>query len=199
MSLLRILTALKERTAAGRDSRALSEELHAVLCERFRRVLRAMAGCELADEDGILSEAWESVLRNIRTFRGTSEGEAYNYCRRAIVTRALDARRSAGGRWICKGSRRPSNAADDVEGEAEFQTDPIDVEGQVQSAEAAVRLREGLLRLKPAERELVVLVDLRGQRIRDIARQFGVKENTLTVRRIRALAKLRKILENPDF
>lgn len=64
--------------------------------------------------------------------------------------------------------------------------------------EARSRLAEGLQRLRPADREVLVLRYLEQLSVRDIAAIVGVSQSAVKVRCFRAIERLHALLEDPD-
>jgi RNA polymerase sigma factor (sigma-70 family) len=200
MGFLTVLAALRSQTEEGAFDdavRGLSREL-----ERLRPKLRGMAAGELADEDAILNAACHSILRNAVGFLGASEGEAFAYCWRAVRAKALDTHRRNGRRWFYRARNRWRAEEDErpleIPGRFEGTWEPVQEDDAGGLEERRRMLRDALARLSAAERDLVVQIAVRGEKIRDLALGLGVKENTLTRRWLRALAKLRRILLDAD-
>lgn len=66
---------------------------------------------------------------------------------------------------------------------------------QEYSEELKKTLKEGILKLKPAYRDIIVAVDFEGYSYREISEETGIAQGTLMSRRHRALSLLLKNLE----
>jgi RNA polymerase sigma factor (sigma-70 family) len=199
MSLLDTLLALKQPKASRQDCDALMRDL----CHRldgFRGMVQRMVNGTLAQEDDIMSEVAQAIYEHIAEFRGNSEGEAVNYCKGAVQNKTLDYVRRAKGRLIfvsgCTDAPHTSELPDDdpviepghEHGQAD---DPLEA---VARQELAERLLQALDALTPGERYVVWQTVVRERQIVDLSAETGLKQNTLTRRKLRGLAKLAELV-----
>jgi RNA polymerase sigma-70 factor (ECF subfamily) len=65
-------------------------------------------------------------------------------------------------------------------------------------AELRERLQEALAKMAPRDREILVMRNLEQLSIAEIAAALGINEGTVKVRHLRALKRLRELLEDPQ-
>lgn len=200
MTLLEIILGLKSRRANGEPCDDLMQEL-AKQSAKFEAMLRRTAKGILVDEEEILNTARTRIWAGSVRFRGGSEGEAYNFCRRIVGNEFINytrhIQRTLGFLAYRGGVTAP--LADDADApESEKPGDPSAVtDAAVESAAAKEdhsRIELALEQLPQREREIVRLNVANDRPIADIARQTGETADALSKRKERALMKLRTIL-----
>ncbi len=144
--------------------------------ERYRddvfAFLLRMVLDRLAAED-LLQETFMRVFR---------EAARYDPCRplqpwifRIARNLAVDHLRSR-GRWRPQSLVGADDAAIDVEDDA---TSPVD---EAAAREREALLHEGLGRLRPSQREIIVLIDLEGKRYEEVAELLGISVKAVGAR-----------------
>jgi RNA polymerase sigma-70 factor (ECF subfamily) len=141
--------------------------------ERLTRVARHLTGRD-GDAEDLVQDTMERVLRRPRVVTGSES---------AYLVRAL--RNTHFSRLRATTSRvRTTAMPDDLE--------PIDhlAEERPMSARRAREVLDAVASLPEAYREAVVMVDLRGFRSADAARELGIAEGTLHSRLFRGRAQV---------
>jgi RNA polymerase sigma-70 factor, ECF subfamily len=150
--------------AAGMKSRAVLREVFPLVY----RQMRTLAGGR-ADFDDLVQMAAEQVLRSVGSFEGRSKLSTWSYriCYLTVLRHE---------RWYRRWLRRFTlSERGDLESEARALEEP-----SLDELERAARLRKAVARLSPKRRTVVVLHDLEGRSIEEIA--GIVAANLLTVR-----------------
>lgn len=211
MAFLPILLELQRRKSRGQDCDETSGALESEL-GRFRRtVIRAMIpGGVLADESDVISTAQAAICTKVESFRGTTEGEAYEFCRRVVRNEMINYIRHVKktvGHFAFVGSKGTAHAGqedNDPEGndvpaagisEEHFgnarNAGPEDI---VAANELSHILQRALRQLSQREQDVLYSVVVKDERIVDLSVRTGEPENNLTVRKRRALRKLAQLL-----
>lgn len=182
------LTALLEPVRAGDDTaaRTLVERLYPLVI----RVVRSHLPRRTAEED-LAQEVFLKLFSRLDRYQPRSDVPFEHWVSRLAVRTCLDALRAE--------RRRPEWRWSDLSaGEAgwvEFLLNNTAVEPDTDAAcarEAAERL---LSQLPPADRLVLVLLDLEQRPVREIARLTGWSATRVKVRAFRARRKLRKLAQ----
>ena len=73
---------------------------------------------------------------------------------------------------------------------------PTGFSRRANAAETQARVQAGLMKLKPADREVLVLRYLEQLEVDDIALVLGISKTAVTSRHLRAVQRLRELLGN---
>lgn len=170
----------------GGDEAALEMLIDRILPSLRRIGHQRLTGStrSLLDIDDLVQEALVSVVRRLPHVVCHSRGALLAYLRRVIVNRIIDAKRKRArqGEWI--------PLSDDYAGQA---ASPLQ---RVIDKEEILRYRAALLRLKPRDRQLIVMRVEHRLTYQEIATQLGVPSpNAARVALIRAIARLVSALE----
>ncbi len=154
------------------------------------RQVRSLAGPR-PDLDDLVQAAAERALKTLGRFEGRSQLSTWTY---AIAYRTvLDH-----DRWRFRWKRR-FQLAGDVEG-PDLPAANVDAERAAREAKRAASLHRALLRMVPAKRAVVVLHDLEGLELKEVAAIVGVNERTVRSRLHDARKKLVALLAaDPAF
>lgn len=144
--------------------------------------MRALAGSGASDLDDMVQIAAEQVFRSLDSFDGRSELTTWIY---AICYRVLLRQRRWYRRWQLRftSDEPPQVASDDAAPSAELE-----------ARERAGQLHAVLARLSDKYRAVVVLHDLEGLSIKDVAAVVGAGELTVRSRLRDGRKQLRKLL-----
>lgn len=180
------LPRLATPTAAPARSpdRTATREVPADLLGLLYRQVRGLAG-QRPDLDDLVQEAAERTLRSWSRFEGRSALSTWTYgiAYRTVVDR---------DRWYHRWRRRFSFTSEDtVEPSYSFSA-----EGSVQELARARVLHAALDRLTPAKRAVVVLHELEGLGMKEIAEIVGTNERTVRSRLRDARKKLVELLSS---
>lgn len=168
----------------ARDEAALGTFYDATVSKVFGLALRIVGTAALAEE--VVVDTYHQVWREATRFdsaRGVPMAWLMMMCR----SRALDALRS---RDPAISHEDPSTLAD--EADDALGADPLDLVAAVESRSA---LHGALMRLAPAQRQLLALAFFRGMTHEEIAEQAALPLGTVKSQIRRALASLRRTLE----
>jgi RNA polymerase sigma-70 factor (ECF subfamily) len=192
--------ALMQRVTSG-DPAALSE-----LLDCYRDRLRRMIAIRLdrriyarVDPSDVVQETLVDAHRRMPEFLANSQISFYPWLRRIANDRLIDVHRvhlGAGKRSVLREDRwKPPLSSDSVVDLAERivagNTGP---EQDVLRAEMQQRAINALMELKVQDREILVLRYLEGLGVRDIAEVLEITETAVTSRQLRALQKLRRLM-----
>jgi RNA polymerase sigma-70 factor (ECF subfamily) len=177
-------SALARQLAAG-DSEAFDEvvEVYAPRISRLAYRLLGWSG-SAADVEDVVQDVFVAVLRHARNFDERSSlstwitSIAVNHCR--SLRRRWSARVRAMAAVFARARRSGAARAAD---EAAIRDDE------------AERVREAVRRLRPADREVIVLHYLEQADAAEVAAILGVSRNAVEVRLHRARVRLRAMLE----
>jgi RNA polymerase sigma-70 factor, ECF subfamily len=188
--------------AKGGDGAALGQ-----LLERYRNymglLVRLQVGRRLrskVDVDDLLQEIWLEIHRKIALFRGCSEREFLTWVRRVIGsilanqirhyigTKGRDLRLERGLTDELDQSSRAMNGSLVAPESSPSQ--------QAVRREQAVLLADALQDLPEDYREVIILRQLEGLSFPDVARRVGRTEDSVKNVWLRALARLRRALED---
>lgn len=131
----------------------------------------------------VLQSAFEKALRGADGFRG--EAMLTTWLHRIVVNEAL--------MWLRSDRRRRARIADGAEVEPRKDPAPSPAE-RLLSREARARVREGLRRLEPRDREVLEACHLEGVSYRQYALRAGVRPAAAKSRAFRARRALRSEL-----
>lgn len=161
---------------------APAREVPVNLLQLLYRQMRGLAGMR-PDLDDLVQAAAERALKSWARFEGRSALSTWTY---GIAYRTLIDH----DRWHMRWRRRFSFSPDGEPEQAHF----IDAEGSLQELGRARRLREALSALPPAKRAVVVLAELEGLSMKEVAEIVGTNERTVRSRLRDARRKLVEIL-----
>jgi RNA polymerase sigma-70 factor, ECF subfamily len=179
---------LAARVVAGED------EAFEQLFERHRRRVALIAGRffrRREEIEEVVQEAFAKAYFALPDFTGTDESSFASWLARIAFNASYDELR--------KQKRRPESSLDDVtEEEAGRLTERLraegagaDVESEAVSRDLAGKL---LARLSPEDRLVLVMLDVEGMSVAEIAGAAGWSASKVKVRAHRARAALRKVL-----
>lgn len=198
MSVLELLQDLR-KADTGRPSPHDVDRLLAHL-ESLRHVIRRIANGVVADEGAILNDAAYKICTHIESFRGATEGEAFNFCSTVVHNTTIEFFRRARGRWnYVDSGRSGSLQADADESADDIATFPDErsssnPEEEASSRQALRLLHSALDALESGERDAVWELVVEDGRVVDMARKTGERQNTISQRKKRALQKLAAVL-----
>jgi RNA polymerase sigma-70 factor (ECF subfamily) len=179
------LGPLFERSRNGDD--AAHGELLGRLGPYLKALVRSWLGPELArrlGESSIAQECLVRVQQGWDGFRGQSVPELLGWARRIALNLATDRKRRLGGAAV--GGEALAAVADD--GPA-----PLDV---LVHEEEALRVAAALEQLSEPRRAVIVARLMDDLPFEEVARRLGRKSGAIRVLFLRAVAQLRKILED---
>ena len=140
------------------------------------RTARASLGRAAPGEaEDVVQEAWVAALST----EALPTGDVGAWLRAVVVRKALDARRSR--------ARRP---------EAAFDPERDPGTGGEDTRVAVLAVREALEHLSPMDRASLVLADLEGRAMAEVAQILGSTEVAVRLRASRARRKLRHLLQD---
>lgn len=183
------LANLLQRTKEG-DRRARRELFELLGDEReFASVLFAMVrrmfgkghpGRHLLETGDVVQSVLRTGLRHFSEFRGSSEGQLFNWLRAIVRTKLNRAIRSAG-------------PEPDLVGTAPVREHNDDPATDVVEGELVTLLREAIQKL-PLHERVVIELRLRGANSVQIARTLDLKPATVRRREFRALQRLKGVV-----
>jgi RNA polymerase sigma-70 factor (ECF subfamily) len=178
------------RSSRGAIDEAAPSDWAAELLPILYCQVRSLAGPR-SDLDDIVQAAAERALKTLGRFEGRSQLSTWTY---SIAYRTvLDH-----DRWRFRWARR-FQLVDDAEA-SEPATDETDVERATLEALRAASLHRALSRIVPGKRAVVILHDLEGLELKEVAAIVGVNERTVRSRLHDARKKLVKLLAaDPAF
>jgi RNA polymerase sigma-70 factor (ECF subfamily) len=189
--------------AKGGDGAALGR-----LLERYRNyvglLVRLQVGRRLrtkVDIDDLLQEIWLEIHRKISLFRGGSEREFLSWARRLIGSiLANQVRHYIGTK--SRDLRLERALADELDQSSRALNESLiaahsSPSQQAVRREQAVLLADALQDLPENYREVIILRQLEGLSFPDVARRMGRTEDSVKNVWLRALARLRGMLEDP--
>jgi RNA polymerase sigma-70 factor (ECF subfamily) len=189
--------------AKGGDGAALGR-----LLERYRNyvglLIRLQVGRRLrtkVDIEDLLQEIWLEIHRKIGLFRGTSEREFLSWARRLIGSiLANQVRHYIGTK--SRDLRLERALADELDQSSRALNESLiaahsSPSQQAVRREQAVLLADALQELPEDYREVIILRQLEGLSFPDVARRMGRTEDSVKNVWLRALARLRRTLEDP--
>ena len=188
--------------AKGGDGAALGR-----LLERYRNymglLVRLQVGRRLrtkVDIEDLLQEIWLEIHRKIAQFRGESEREFLTWARRLIGSvLANQIRHYIGTR--ARDLRLERALTDDLDASSRVLNGSLvapesSPSQQAVRREQAVLLADALQELPDDYREVIILRQLEGLSFPDVARRLGRTEDSVKNVWLRALARLRRALED---
>lgn len=189
--------------AKGGDGAALGR-----LLERYRNyvglLVRLQVGRRLrtkVDIEDLLQEIWLEIHRKIALFRGGSEREFLSWARRLIGSiLANQVRHYIGTK--SRDVRLECALADELDQSSRAINESLiaahsSPSQQAVRREQAVLLADALQGLPEDYREVIILRQLEGLSFPDVARRMGRTEDSVKNVWLRALARLRCMLEDP--
>lgn len=164
------------------------EAAFAQLVDRHASAVLAVCRRHVASEEAedAAQEALVKAWRHAGSFEGRSSVRTWLY--RIAVNAARDRQRRL--------ARRPTTAGDITE-LAEQLSDPVSLDERLAARGLDPALRKALTALPHAHREVVVLCDVAGWPLADVAERQGVAVGTIKSRRHRAHAQLADALAAP--
>ena len=173
------------RAQAGDRSAAM------ILIERAAPSVRSWAHGRIptsvrndADTEDVVQDAVLRTLKGIKTFEHRNVGALQAYLRTSVINRIRDLIRASGRRGIAE--ELTDNATDDG---------PSPLEAAIMR-ETLERFLEGLHRLEPADRQLIVWRVELGYSIEEIAERLGKSKPAVGMSVTRAMARLAKVLSS---
>jgi RNA polymerase sigma-70 factor (ECF subfamily) len=163
---------LRAREGDGEAARALIARHGGSMMRTARASLGRAAPGEAED---VVQEAWVAALST----EALPTGDVGAWLRAVAVRKALDARRVR--------ARRPEASLD-------AERDPG--AGSENARVAVLAVREALEQLSPMDRATLVLADLEGRAMAEVAQILGSTEVAVRLRASRARRKLRRLLED---
>ncbi len=189
--------------AKGGDGAALGK-----LLGRYRNyvglLVRLQIGRRLrtkVDIEDLLQEIWLEIHRKIGLFRGASEREFLSWARRLIGSiLANQVRHYIGTK--SRDLRLERALADELDQSSRALNENLiaahsSPSQQAVRREQAVLLADALQDLPEDYREVIILRQLEGLSFPDVARRMGRTEDSVKNVWLRALARLRRMLEDP--
>jgi RNA polymerase sigma-70 factor (ECF subfamily) len=177
------------------------------LLERYRNymglLVRIQVGRRLrskVDNDDLLQEIWLEIHRKIAFFRGTSEREFLTWVRRLIGSiLANQVRHYLGTK--CRDLRLERSLGEELDSSTRSMNQSLVASQSTPSQQAvrreqAVLLADALQDLPEDYREVIILRQLEGLSFPDVARRMGRTEDSVKNVWLRALARLRRTLED---
>ncbi|WP_080792207.1 sigma-70 family RNA polymerase sigma factor [Corynebacterium pacaense] len=154
-----------------------------------RHMFRAARKYGNNDEDAhdILQEALLKASRNMHLYR--AEAALGTWLHRLVLNSGFD--------WAKHRTRRELAVLDDTESTSS--EDPRLAHDPLGYLDVAMTIREAMNQLHPDQRTAIILVDLGGYPIEEVAHFEGVRPGTIKSRRARAKAALREILDTDFF
>lgn len=192
---------LLARLAEG-DESAL-EALFSRMRDKLRRMVHFRLDPRLAgriDEDDVLQEAWLDAVQRIDSFRPDSETSVFVWLRRIVGQtmvdlhrRHLGAQMRAADQEIRLAQRGPS--ANSATMSALLVASLTSPSGAAMRAEANASLAEAIDAMDPTDREVVMLRHFEELGNDEVAAVLDLTRSTASYRYIRALAKLKQVLD----
>jgi RNA polymerase sigma-70 factor (ECF subfamily) len=178
-----------ELALPGNSTRAVEREIPADLLHRIYGQMRHLAGPR-ADLDDLAQAAAERALKAWPRFEGRSAVSTWTY---GIVYRTLLDHE----RWYRRWRRRFTASNESAGPEPRADLDPETASIEVARAR---QLHQALSRLAPAKRAVVVLRELEGLSLKEVAEVVGANERTVRSRLHDGKQKLLALLrEDPCF
>jgi len=183
---------LVQRAASG-DKAAVEEVLVRLSCVvRFVYRLNKTLGCNLPSDalEDVVQQVYIGVWPRLAEFQGASalESWVYGFCRNCLRSELRRKRMQ---------SRVATVADDDLDQQPHTNAAPR-IGEQLVRDEGIFALREELEKLKPVEREAVVLRHLEGWSFETIAERQGLSASTVKDRCYRAMMKMKGRLKSRD-
>lgn len=173
------LAALVERAQGG------DRDAFGALVEQFQRTVHAICLRRLGNPSEALELTQEVFLHVMRRIDQLREPERFaGWIRQVAVRMAIN-----------RATRRPATPSvqtDILEAAAEHHDDPLDA---LISRERALRLHEGLARLKSLDRETLVAFYLQGRSLIEMAEEFDAPLGTIKRRLHTARKRLKEELQ----
>ena len=151
------------------------------------RQMRAITAARSRELDDLVQIAAERALRGLSSFQQRSELSTWTY---RICYLTFISHERAAHRWL----RRV------VHGEVDERTDPLPTPAEsLEQRERVERLRRALLQVSPKRRAVVVMHDLDGLDIDEVARIVGAKRNTVKSRLRDGHRQLARLLADDPY
>ena len=193
------VTDLLERLAA-RDESAL-EALFDRMRERLRRMVRYRIDPRLrgrVDADDVLQEAWIAAVQRIDTFDTTDETAVFVWLRRIVGQSLVELhRKHLGAKMRSAGAevRIDAPAPDSMAMSAMLVASLTSPSGAAMRAESHERLVAAIDAMDPVDREIVMLRHFEELGNEEVAAVLGLTRSTASYRYVKALGKLRHVLD----
>jgi RNA polymerase sigma-70 factor (ECF subfamily) len=174
------------------------------LLERYRSYVRLLIRLQGSgrwrrtfDAEALLPEVGREIRRKIATFGGSSAGEFQGWVRRMIGSILANHVRGT----MCRDLRLERALIDELEGSSRALNRGVLPHGEpgrpAARRESAVILADALEKLPEPYREVIILRNLEGIGFPEVARRMGCTEDGAKNVWLRALARLRRSLEEP--
>lgn len=170
--------------ARGGDRRALEALFERALSPIYRYVAFKL-GTNNTDVEDVVQETFIGAMGSISRLRGDDEAALMSWLMSIARFKVADHLRAR--------YSRPSDSLDDDAG-AEVR-DSVDVEGLVVQSTQDQLLRDAIRQLTPEQEEVVTLRFLMGYEVEQVARIVGRTEGAVKALQHRALATLRRRLD----
>lgn len=164
-----------------------SSEAFAVLFRRYRPAIARYAGRMLGDDaraEDVVQEVFLSVLNHLGRFRGESKLGTW------LTVITINKCRTQRTRWFARWRMLRRRLK-----EAPSEPAPAADEG-VRRDETSARVRQAVQKLRPRDREVIVLHYLEQHEPAEMARLLGVSQNAVEVRLHRARQRLKELLKD---
>src|SRR5262245_5680741 len=191
-----LLSRAREGDAAARS------ELLELYRDRLRRMVAIRVDKRLAariDPSDIVQEAMRDAFKRLGEYFATPEIAFYPWLRRIAWDRLMDMYRqhiAAEKRSVLK--ERPPELNDESMAELahNLAANSQNPRQQALAAELEARMMAALARLKPKDRELLVLRYMEQLDVEEIASVMGISRTAVTSRHLRAIQRLREHLSD---
>ncbi|MEM9378461.1 MAG: RNA polymerase sigma factor [Planctomycetota bacterium] len=185
----------REGRTAPADERAMFERrVHAAWPDVVRLVERLLAWPGSAsDVEDVVQDVFLAAWRGRRTFRGEAEWTTWLHTIAVRRTRNAARGRTRRQRWF---GRPDSDAVGAAAGSAGG-TQGLE-SGSGSGSDVSVGVRDGLARLRHADREVLVLRYLESHDVEAIAERLGLRRAAVDARLSRARNRLAALMERGD-
>jgi RNA polymerase sigma-70 factor (ECF subfamily) len=172
-------------------------EAFAVLVRRYQAQLLRVAQTFVASRavaEEVVQDTWLGVVRGVERFEGRSSFKTWLF--RILVNRA----RTTGGREARTVSLGPDiELADRFDSSGGWSKPPAvwseDAEDRIVAQKLAVKVKDSLHELPPAQREVLVLRDVEGLEPGAVCAMLGITDSNQRVLLHRGRTRMRSILE----
>jgi RNA polymerase sigma-70 factor (ECF subfamily) len=187
---------------ARQGDAAARSELLELYRDRLRRMVAIRVDKRLAariDPSDIVQDAMRDAFKRLDEYFATPEIAFYPWLRRIACDRLMDMYRqhiTAEKRSVLK--ERPPQLNDESMTELahNLATNSQNPRQQALAAELEARMMAALTRLKPKDRELLILRYMEQLDVEEIATVMGISRTAVTSRHLRAIQRLRELLGN---
>jgi RNA polymerase sigma-70 factor, ECF subfamily len=189
---------------AGDGDTVAAAELLDGFRDRLRRAIdlridrRVIARIDASD---VVQEAMTNACNRLQQYLADPQMPLYIWLRRIAIDRLMDMYRvhfEAQKRSVLREQSEPLvlNNESVAELANSIVASSLNPSRRAIAAETQAQVRAGLMKLKPADREVLVLRYLEQLEVEDIALVLGISKTAVTSRHLRAIQRLRQLLEN---